>query len=368
MTGLGNGILDTLWSHFYGTLRPERSGFYIPLSIVLAVLLYFLGVGISHLSPLVGIIYVAGMPLISAVMLQLNLRKVRSATVHPLESRNVIQTIKTLWQAVVGAVIFSTVFGIMEQLTVNSSMPFNDIHTIALVGNALGAFAFFVLMRVFKTRFDVSNAYRIAAPFLILGFLILPLASDNSTSWANALVSTGCAMFDLVICCLVAETAYDYRVSGAIINGFTRGITIGASAFGTLIGYFLATQISLGGVGMTALVISALYLLLIAALVIIKRRHLPVLDILEEQDNETPGSENTTVPREARIALVAKEHHLSRRETEIFGYVAHGRSAIYIATTLTVSQNTVRSHMRRIYEKLEVHSKQELLDLIEIVE
>ena len=30
-----------------------------------------------------------------------------------------------------------------------------------------------------------------------------------------------------------------------------------------------------------------------------------------------------------------------------------------------LSENTVRSHVRRIYNKLGVHSKQELLDLVE---
>ena len=32
---------------------------------------------------------------------------------------------------------------------------------------------------------------------------------------------------------------------------------------------------------------------------------------------------------------------------------------------LCVSESTVRTHIRRIYEKTEVHSKQELIDLID---
>ena len=44
--------------------------------------------------------------------------------------------------------------------------------------------------------------------------------------------------------------------------------------------------------------------------------------------------------------------------------MARGRSLPYIAETLVLSENTIRSHTRRIYNKLGVHSKQEMLDLL----
>ena len=45
-------------------------------------------------------------------------------------------------------------------------------------------------------------------------------------------------------------------------------------------------------------------------------------------------------------------------------YLCKGRSRPYIAETLYLSENTVRTHSRRIYGKLDVHNKQELLDLV----
>ena len=36
-----------------------------------------------------------------------------------------------------------------------------------------------------------------------------------------------------------------------------------------------------------------------------------------------------------------------------------------IAEELVISENTVRMHSKRIYAKLDIHKKQELLDLIE---
>ena len=53
---------------------------------------------------------------------------------------------------------------------------------------------------------------------------------------------------------------------------------------------------------------------------------------------------------------------------EILVYLARGRTKSYIANELFVTENTVRSHVRNIYSKLEVHTRQELLDLVELGE
>ena len=46
-------------------------------------------------------------------------------------------------------------------------------------------------------------------------------------------------------------------------------------------------------------------------------------------------------------------------------YLARGRSQAYIRDALFLSKNTVATHTRRLYAKLGVHSKQELIDLVE---
>ncbi|MDR3849394.1 helix-turn-helix transcriptional regulator [Eggerthella sp.] len=48
---------------------------------------------------------------------------------------------------------------------------------------------------------------------------------------------------------------------------------------------------------------------------------------------------------------------------ETLVYLAQGRSAPYIADEQFLSVNTVRTHIKRIYAKMDVHSKEELLDL-----
>lgn len=64
-------------------------------------------------------------------------------------------------------------------------------------------------------------------------------------------------------------------------------------------------------------------------------------------------------------AGLAAEHGLSSREAQICGYLARGRSQTYIRDALFLSKNTVATHVRHLYTKLDVHSKQELIDLVE---
>ena len=68
---------------------------------------------------------------------------------------------------------------------------------------------------------------------------------------------------------------------------------------------------------------------------------------------------------EARCRRVAHDHGLAARETEVLLLLARGRSIPYIAETLYLTENTAKTYRQRIYAKLGVHSKQELLDLVE---
>ena len=56
---------------------------------------------------------------------------------------------------------------------------------------------------------------------------------------------------------------------------------------------------------------------------------------------------------------------MSTREQQILEYLAKGRSQPYIRDELILSKNTVATHVKHIYQKLNVHSRQELLDLFE---
>ena len=62
---------------------------------------------------------------------------------------------------------------------------------------------------------------------------------------------------------------------------------------------------------------------------------------------------------------IACGYGLTNRETEVMELVAEGNSMRKVGETLFISLGTVQSHSKKIYKKLDIHSKQELLDLVE---
>ena len=78
-----------------------------------------------------------------------------------------------------------------------------------------------------------------------------------------------------------------------------------------------------------------------------------------------PAAPGAADPIAAGVARVAERYRLSAREAQVCEYLARGRSQTYIRDALLLSKNTVATHVRRIYTKLDVHSKQELIDLVE---
>ena len=71
---------------------------------------------------------------------------------------------------------------------------------------------------------------------------------------------------------------------------------------------------------------------------------------------------------EEACELIARTAKLSKREAEILPLALRGRTAERIAGEFFISKNTVDTHLRRIYAKCGVHTRQELIDLGERTE
>jgi DNA-binding CsgD family transcriptional regulator len=69
-----------------------------------------------------------------------------------------------------------------------------------------------------------------------------------------------------------------------------------------------------------------------------------------------------------KCMVVANTYLLSRKETEVLFLLAKGRNAAAIQEILYIAAGTANTHMRHIYRKLDVHSQQELIELVESTE
>ena len=56
-----------------------------------------------------------------------------------------------------------------------------------------------------------------------------------------------------------------------------------------------------------------------------------------------------------------QEENLSNRENQVLNLLSKGKSYAAIASQLSLSVNTIKTHTRNIYEKLQVNSKEEII-------
>ena len=79
---------------------------------------------------------------------------------------------------------------------------------------------------------------------------------------------------------------------------------------------------------------------------------------IEDVDFDGMGNKADTPRRPAAFAS------LTDREFEVAELIARGNSMAAIAERLVISENTVRTHAKHIYTKLDIHRRQELLDML----
>ncbi|MEG1561682.1 MAG: helix-turn-helix transcriptional regulator [Raoultibacter sp.] len=65
-----------------------------------------------------------------------------------------------------------------------------------------------------------------------------------------------------------------------------------------------------------------------------------------------------------RCAELTATYRLSPREKEVFTLLAQGRTRTFIQNELVLSGSTIKTHVSHIYTKMDVHDRQEMMDLI----
>ena len=78
----------------------------------------------------------------------------------------------------------------------------------------------------------------------------------------------------------------------------------------------------------------------------------------------TEAAVRTTDFLDESCMRLSREHELSERQSEVLALLARGYDTPAISRKLYVSQNTVRTHVKKLYVTLGVHSKQDLIELV----
>lgn len=100
----------------------------------------------------------------------------------------------------------------------------------------------------------------------------------------------------------------------------------------------------------------------------VRNSEMPTSEVLPKTSSASFGPSANAPEYVDRISkqvyLMKEDYGLSTREAEVAELLARGETVARIADMLFVSENTVRTHSKRIYAKLDIHKKQQLRDLV----
>lgn len=375
-TGIGSGLLLLLWGRVYSSEGGPSAAAEISVSYVLATLLVpFYQMAALVLQQLV----LAVLPIASTALLVLELRRIKA---EPSEEATRIESdegridhgyASMLAKFAVTSVVFGCVIGVVR-FFYTASGPAGPGHYPMLVFPLAALLVGGVMLGILllSKRLDLAFSYKPVLLFMAAGCLLLPFSDANlSLSYTFALAGYFC--FEIVSWVMLSDMSFRFDVPPFRAYGFGRCAVSGGVLLGSLLTSWLA-----GNMELTAEFRFAVACLMTFAAIAtytftlterdIARVHRRSMDRYREGGVERNDAA-IEMPRgaltlEDKVDIVAEEHGISGRALEVMLLLAQGRTATRIEQELYISRGTVNTYSHRLYQKLGVHSRQELLDLI----
>ena len=221
---------------------------------------------------------------------------------------------------------------------------------------AMGAY-FFIASAATNYLKQQYGIFKMFPWFLVLTILAFCLFI------ADGMFNTPAFLMSLVISCVLEISLLVYF--GILVKrGFfpptiSFALSIGCARMGIATGNALAVFYERAGLASTDVVTYTClgFICLIAiAQVPMSKRESNIVHLISE-----PAS-----PAQVDVVCeqIIDEFALSEREGEILRLIARGNTASNIANKLVISPHTVNTHIRHIYEKVNIHKRSELIEYI----
>lgn len=270
-------------------------------------------------------------------------------------------------RAVAGTFAFSLICGFVIQIDLRGGLQYAQTDLTA-VFSVLVALAMFATVLILKPRQANIDYFSPIAALCLVSVLLYRSLDFSDAYAAGALMVTFLMSFYVLLWLMLISEAHERKLPAFFLLGLALGVARLSVALGRFVAQLLMDQMALDA---QTVFIGAVWLLVVALCLIFfsylryaakLRNHL-----LDEAPDEPVRTTGQTVSASCALLELRKTFHLTQREYEILCEYAAGRSARHIADQFVLSEHTVKTHLRHAYAKMDVHSRQELLDLIEDV-
>lgn len=414
ISGLTCSAIVLAWGVVYRDLSARNAVLFTSMTFFGAAVLYFI---VSLLGGVASSVVVSLFPVLAAVLAAVSLNKQRagvvgrsSDTMQARKRGELAQLMRTglSWRIVVGLVVALFVCGGMRVYFGDiAPVVYRDPLLMALP-LAFGAIVFFVYgMFVSRTSLNLGILYRVAMPLFALALVLIALFGGDNAPLAFFMMSTASVLFEILTWALLVEITRTTHYSPLLIfavgrlavhGGIVAGELVAFAMIGNLVVFaVLAIGLLFVSVGFTFSDRDTTFLFEpptpeeLKRLVRVAGRGTgdslsreadgfvsPAAVPMPSDDGSgaaVSGQSESVVDDDvlirsnltSRIDAMAKEYGFSPREKEVFALWVTGRGSKYIQETFVISEATVKTHVRHIYEKCDVHNRAELMGKLEAI-
>lgn len=242
--------------------------------------------------------------------------------------------------------------------------------------------------------FSLSPYYKLTIVLCTTGFAIIPVFELGSML-PHLVFTLGYALFEVLAWVVMAEVAHRFQYTSVQVFGFGRvliieiGVVAGVALFPnpTLANLESPQIIAISAVSVILITLVSQYVLRAQDLRNLEQGAIEADDEWrgganeaieappatadkendkgsEKDSREQGGAASGRVPMLKRCRIVGAHYGLTERETQVMHLFATGRTAARVQEELVISAGTVNSHAMHIYQKMGVHSRQELVELV----
>ena len=348
MGGAGIALMILLWSELYGTLSPVRICLYYCASLMAGVAVSWIydGFKAEWLPVMTGFL-----PLVSLGCLR--------ASWHRNEGSAVLDRgwarFSFPWKPVLVIAVYAFAFGLLQTGVSEVTRSTSSMGTVVC---AAVVYAAVVLLR---DRVEFAHIYGMGLPFMSAVFLILGAVLPASSWWANLCASWGYAASQVFIMTMIGSICYHWGASAIWLFGLERAVRCVATIVGRVVDGLLI------GMGFSVAPVLVVAVMIATFMVFSEKKLDSTWGVLLEEKQDHPERSQGVEERNALVsacAELARERNLSQREEEVLLLLAQHKTARDIEHELCVANGTAKAHIRHVYQKLDIHTREELFERV----
>lgn len=357
LIGLVSSLYILAWSVLFSSFSTlEKIKLYALALIIATLISLVISIFSSLLAPII-LLLLNIIPLFAALVLVALKR--HNITIDLQVKKNSVNRFPTYFVVILFLIVFLLhfSFGFMFAL-IDGSFPFMAENKLALDYYSYIPYLFACLI-IFRFAHIINLRYMPQPGISLFGlaFILIILLNNNSRGFylTVSMIESAVVIISVFIWVMQGELSRTYAAPYRFF-GFGLFTTLLAVFFGNIFGESLLRYDDTFLINATLYTVAAIFITMVSIPWLLDR-------ISADISTGKIKSEDRLVAsgREDNLVILYEKAGLTEREKQVAALLCQGKTNKVMAEKLFISENTLKTHLRNIYEKFNIYSKNELI-------